>query len=92
MRKHPEHARALRLKQDAKRRAVERECFVEAVDHRVVFERDKGVCGICKEPVDPMSKWEVDHIVPILRGGLHSYANVQLAHARCNRSKGSKVV
>lgn len=90
MRKHQEHARALGRKQDAKRRAIERECFVEAVDPRVVFERDKGICGICTEQVEPMSPWEMDHIIPILRGGQHSYANVQLAHRRCNRSKGAK--
>jgi 5-methylcytosine-specific restriction endonuclease McrA len=33
----------------------------------------------------------VDHIVPIMRGGVHSYANVQLAHPRCNRMKGAKI-
>jgi 5-methylcytosine-specific restriction endonuclease McrA len=90
MREHPEHARALARKQDAKRRAIEREVFVEAVDPRVVFDRDQGMCGICSEPVDPMSQWEIDHVIPILRGGLHAYANVQLAHRRCNRSKGAK--
>lgn len=90
-RKHPEQASALRRKQDAKRRAVEKQVFVEAVDHRIVFERDKGICGICTERVDPMSKWEVDHIVPILRGGLHCYSNVQLAHRSCNRSKGARL-
>ena len=89
-RKNPERAKILRRKQDAKRRAIERECFVEAVDPRVVFERDQGICGICREQVDPMSPWEMDHIAPILRGGEHSYANVQLAHRRCNRSKGAK--
>lgn len=91
-RQHPEHARLLRLKEDAKRRAREREVFVEAVDHRVVFDRDKGICGICKLDVDHASPWEVDHIVPISKGGLHSYANVQLAHRSCNRRKHIKLI
>jgi hypothetical protein len=91
MREHPEWARALARKHDAKRRAVEKACFVEAVDPRVVFERDRGICGICHTAVDPMSRWHVDHIVPIMRGGVHSYANVQLAHPRCNRMKGAKI-
>jgi 5-methylcytosine-specific restriction endonuclease McrA len=91
MREHPEWARALLRKQDAKRRAIEKKCFVEAVDPRVVFERDRGICGICHTAVDPMSRWHVDHIVPIMRGGVHSYANVQLAHPRCNRMKGAKI-
>lgn len=89
-RKHPEHARALRRKVDSKRRAIEQNVFVEAVDPRVVFERDKGMCGICQESVDPMSPWEVDHIIPIAKRGAHSYANVQLAHPRCNRKKAAK--
>jgi 5-methylcytosine-specific restriction endonuclease McrA len=42
------------------------------------------------QPVDVNSKWHVDHIVPISKGGPHSYLNVQLAHAKCNRTKGAK--
>lgn len=91
-REHPEQWRLLQNKQDAKRRAIERNVFVETVDSGVVFERDKGMCGICLKPVDRNSKWHVDHIVPIAKGGLHSYANVQLAHGRCNISKGAKCV
>lgn len=91
-RKNPEHARWLMRKEDAKRRAREREVFIEAVDHRVVFERDNGICGICKLDVDKMSPWEVDHIVPISKGGLHAYANVQLAHRKCNRSKAARLI
>jgi 5-methylcytosine-specific restriction endonuclease McrA len=90
-RAHPEHARALMRTVDAKRRALQKQVFVEAVDPRVVFTRDSGMCGICLETVDPMSCWEVDHVVPIAKGGLHSYANVQPAHRRCNRSKGAKL-
>ncbi len=90
-RKHPERWRALMRTVDANRRAIEKQVFVEAVDPRVVFERDKGICGICGEPVEMTSPWEVDHIVPIAKRGQHSYANVQLAHRRCNRAKGAKV-
>lgn len=82
--------RQLGRKSRSKRRAIELQVFVEVVDARVVFERDKGQCGICGEPVDPMSRWEVDHIVPISKGGAHAYANVQLAHRQCNRAKGAK--
>lgn len=72
------------------RRALTKQVFIEVVDPRVVFERDKGQCGICMKVVDVNSQWEVDHIVPISKGGTHCYANVQLAHRRCNRSKGAK--
>lgn len=82
--------RALGRKSRAKRRAIESQVFVEVVDSRVVFERDKGICGICGKSVAMTSRWEVDHVVPISKGGTHCYANVQLAHRRCNRSKGAK--
>jgi 5-methylcytosine-specific restriction endonuclease McrA len=32
--------------------------------------------------------FHVDHIVPICKGGEHTYANVQPAHPICNISKG----
>lgn len=82
--------RAIGRRNRARRRARELQVFVETVDARVVFERDKGICGICGEAVEMSSTWEVDHIVPLVKGGTHCYANVQLAHRRCNRSKGTK--
>ena len=65
--------------------------FVERVYRSVVFKRDKGRCGICRRKVDP-ANWHLDHIVPISRGGEHSYANVQVAHPFCNVSKGAKLI
>lgn len=73
------------------RRAMELAVFVEDVDHCVVFTRDKGMCGICRTPVDPSSPWEIDHIIPISKQGPHSYANVQLSHRKCNRSKSARM-
>ncbi len=70
------------------RRARKHAAFVEVVDPAVVFARGNGICGICREPVDPAEPWHVDHIRPLSKGGEHSYANTQLAHAACNLSKG----
>lgn len=70
-----------------KRRALKVGAFVEVVDSMDVYKRDKGVCGICHKKVSPKSAWHIDHVIPLSRGGVHSYANVQLAHARCNLSK-----
>jgi 5-methylcytosine-specific restriction endonuclease McrA len=63
---------------------------VEHVDPLVVLERYDGACGICGEDVDPFDH-EMDHIVPISRGGPHTYANVQPAHRGCNRRKSASV-
>lgn len=72
----------------ARRRARRRGAFVENVDPREIYERDKGLCGICHRHV-ASKKMSLDHIVPLSRGGEHSRRNVQLAHLRCNESRGA---
>lgn len=73
------------------RRARKRAAFVEKVFRQKLFERDQGICGICGQPVDP-KRYHVDHIVPLIKGGEHSYANTQIAHPRCNSAKGARVL
>lgn len=67
---------------------------VERVDKLRVFERDGWRCRICniKTPRSLMGTKdgrapELDHALPLSRGGAHSYANTQLACASCNRLK-----
>lgn len=89
--RHPEKAKAHRRATRMKRRARLRASYVEHVDAEVVFQRDGGVCGICRQPVDHASNWHVDHVIPLSKGGAHAYANVQLAHGRCNERKGDQM-
>lgn len=72
------------------RRARLRDQFVEHVDAFAVYERDEGICGICGDPV-PRDEFHVDHVIPLVRGGEHSYSNVQVAHPSCNSSKKDKM-
>lgn len=88
---HPERVRALGRRVQLRRRARKAKAFVDDVDPRVVYLNAEGICGICREPIDPTKKWHVDHIVPLSKGGAHSYANTQPAHAACNHRKGAKV-
>ena len=59
-----------------------------------------GRCAICSKPM-PKSRWDVehatlwkkrrptfDHIRPRAKGGSDDPANLQLAHAQCNKRKG----
>ena len=63
---------------------------------RVLIERDGDGCGICGEPVE-RGVWgtyrpragSIDHIVPMSRGGGHTWDNVQVAHHLCNTRKGA---
>lgn len=88
---HPELVRAIGRVSRATRRARIKDAFIETIDPHVVFNRDKGICGICHGDVDRRSKWEIDHVIPLSKGGAHAYANVQLAHHRCNRAKSAKM-
>ncbi len=68
----------------------------ERLDPLAVFERDGWICGICGKPVskrwkspDPRSA-SLDHIVPLSRGGSHTWENVQCAHRGCNVMKSDR--
>ena len=62
---------------------------VERVSLDVLFERDKGICSLCHDRVK-RSDASRDHVVPLSRGGDHSYQNCVLAHRRCNSRKGNR--
>lgn len=80
-----------------KRRALKRGADAELIDNAKVFDRDGWMCGICAEAVDPELKWpdpmsvSLDHVVPLAKGGSHTYDNVQCAHLRCNIQKSDSV-
>lgn len=61
-----------------------------------VMLRDQGICQLCGKPVDTTSRSgkgvgklypTIDHIIPLSRGGGHTWDNVQLAHLICNSIK-----
>lgn len=52
--------------------------------------RQRGKCAICLTKISGKDRVEVDHIVPLIDGGLDDLSNFQLTHAECNRSKGRK--
>ena len=81
-----------------KKRARKRETQVEPINEKIVYLRDGWICQICHKRVDkklkhpnPMSQ-TLDHIIPLSKGGTHTYNNVQLAHWRCNISKQNNVL
>ena len=74
-----------------RRRARKRNAFVAPVDRRSIYDRDRGTCHICKLPV-PFDKMELDHVIPLAKGGEHSPRNVAVAHARCNRKKWTHLI
>jgi hypothetical protein len=74
---------------EAARRAQKLGQFVEYVDPAVVWARDSGICHICQTDADP-DDWHLEHVVALVNGGEHSYANTAVSHPFCNLSKGAK--
>lgn len=80
-----------------RRRAAKHTTEVEYFRPIDIYRRDKWRCGICQKFVDrdltyphPESP-SLDHIIPLAKGGTHTYGNVQLAHLQCNCLKQDKI-
>lgn len=71
-----------------------------------LYKRDSGRCWLCggqcdwsdhqktKEGYFIVGKYypSQDHVIPLSKGGLHSWDNVKLAHFYCNTIRGNKAV
>ena len=85
----PEKVRDKNRKRLAMKSNAEYDGWTEAM----VWERDKGVCQICFELVprdlersdrnNPLYP-HIDHVVALIAGGSHLFANVRLTHRVCN--------
>jgi len=73
--------------------------FDSSITLKECVKRFNGICQICGEPVDSYDIKgghirrlypTVDHIIPLSRGGSHTWENVQLAHMSCNAGKCAK--
>ena len=84
-----ERVRASKRKTQMTRRARQLGQFIEDVDPQTVYTMHGGMCGICKQFIE--GEFHVDHVIPLSKGGLHGYINVQPAHPVCNMRKGARV-
>ena len=53
-----------------------------------IGEAQKWKCPVCKDDIS--HSYQIDHVVPITKGGDHSPHNIQLLCKPCNLTKGSK--
>ncbi len=83
---HPES----HLESESRRRARKKGTMTEKLDFVYVKARDKNTCGICDKQV-PEGDIHFDHIIPLSRGGTHTYDNIQVAHSNCNLRKWANV-
>jgi CRISPR/Cas system Type II protein with McrA/HNH and RuvC-like nuclease domain len=67
-----------------------------------LYKRDNGVCYLCGEVCDWSDhEWRdgnhytgnkyptIDHVVPLMLGGSHTWENIRLACFKCNTEKGA---
>lgn len=94
-----ERARVAKRIAKMQRKALTLGVDAERVDPFKVFARDKWRCRLCGVST-PKSKRgthddnapELDHIIPISKGGAHTYLNTQCACRRCNNKKSDKAM
>ena len=55
----------------------------------VLFGRQEGRCGGCRMDF-PFKVFEVDHVIPVSKGGTDHLDNLQLLCSNCNRIKGDR--
>lgn len=71
--------------------------FDESVTRRAVFDRDGGKCYICGKATNWVRQgdWDpslanLDHKIPVSKGGSHTWENVALSCQLCNTRKGAR--
>jgi 5-methylcytosine-specific restriction endonuclease McrA len=91
--------RARRSGTNHRRRAKKHGCAVAYVNKTKVFERDGWLCQLCgcATPKDSRGKGlpispELDHAIPLSRGGAHSYENTQCLCRACNHWKHDRTM
>ncbi len=55
----------------------------------VLFGQQEGRCNGCRTEF-PFRMFDVDHVIPVSRGGTDHPSNLQLLCAHCNRTKGNR--
>lgn len=60
---------------------------ISLVMRRLIFERDGEVCRYCADTSGP---FELDHVIPVSRGGRNKIDNLVVACRTCNRRKSDR--
>lgn len=77
-------------RQTQRRYALKKRAFVEDVNPKEVFKLQDGICYLCNGRFS-FEEMELDHAIPLSRGGKHCHSNCKMACRKCNRSKGAKL-
>lgn len=98
-------SRALSRNGEMKRRSRTKDQLVDKdITLKSLFDRDHGVCYICGEQCDWNDYYykgetfiagdsypSIDHVIPLSKGGAHSWLNVKLSCRKCNYLKSDNL-
>lgn len=86
---------------DIVRKRLVEKAKVDKIPLDAVYKKYNGICYLCGGQCDYQAVKIVngipkalgdypsrEHVIPLSKGGLHSWENVRLAHIKCNSSKG----
>ncbi len=65
--------------------------YVESVDPLELYKQQDGICYLCYEKFT-FKEMEMDHVIPVSKGGKHELNNVKMCCGKCNKIKGSKIL
>ena len=97
--------KSIRSNKNRRMHAIRNGRVDSGITFKKIMKRDGNACAICGKPVDmddyhitktgrrrPDAMYpSVDHIIPLAKGGTHTWDNVQLAHYMCNALKSDHV-
>lgn len=91
----PTYRDVLKARKIRRKRAMDG-AQVDVVSLLRVAERDNWICYLCHRAVMRgativREQWSMEHVIPLSKGGRHTYDNVRLAHRGCNSSKNNKM-
>lgn len=61
------------------------------VDRAAIIRRDDKTCWVCKKRLE-LKEIELDHVIPIVRGGKHVPENLRVSCRSCNAWHGDRLI
>ena len=61
------------------------------LNRRNLFLRDKFICAYCDKKFSEKNL-TIDHVIPLSKGGAHSWDNVVTSCSKCNNKKGNRLL
>jgi len=52
-----------------------------------LYNSNNGICPMCECTIAEWEPVDLDHIRPIIMGGLHTLENLRFVHQHCNRKR-----